>query len=395
MRNIYLLVFLCITVTSHLSAMENEVENPSLSPDISYLVADLKYNDQQGVQICEIQTGRASRFIGFDYIYGGEGLIVRNLAEVLKMYHHRGWFLKNDIRDPLATKFLGDIGWKGFESIDELVNDPEFQSIATLENTNAVSISDFGGILFTRQSSLSPISQFKSQYPNVLIIDESTAGYCGDKLSTSLLFNEAELRRYKPEWNLYPKEYSHDLCSIIMEEIGSEYLVIKPRRAAKGYGVIICSSKDLDNTLDYILNGGEELLEDPDPSYRYWAYDQSYSFIVEAYAPSNPTPVEHLDNRLFDPTMRVVYVLVHSDHTIRLHHLGSYWKLPEMSLDQEGCLNDIHKSCGNIPFFSEVDPETDEKVQNQMRECYSRLYELMLLGKPQPEKVDMPIIIQN
>ena len=386
MRKIYLSLLFITASIVHLSANEDEFDDKRLPPDITYLVADLKFNDQQGVQICEIQPGRASRFVGFDYIHDDAGLIVRNLAEVLKTCHYRGWFLKGDIRDPLAVKALIDIGWKEFESIEELTSDPEFQLAACMDNGESSSISDFGGVLFARHSSLSPFDQFKAQYPNVLIIDEATRGYCGDKLRTSLLFDDAKLEGYKPVWNLYPKEYSPELSHRIIEEMGSDYVVIKPRSAAKGNGVIICSASNLDETLDYILNGGETLMDDPDPSYRYWAYHQSWSFIVEAYAPSNPTPIEHFDNRLFDPTMRVVYVLVHSDDAIQLHFLGSYWKLPEMSLDQAGSLNDLHKSCGKIPYFSSIAPEVDDEVQRQVRDCFQRLYELMLRGEQKLEK---------
>ncbi|CCB90807.1 putative uncharacterized protein [Waddlia chondrophila 2032/99] len=380
MRTFHFLIVLCISSILHLSAVE-EGDERQLLPDISYLVADLKFNDQQGVQICEVQQGRGSRFIGYDFAHEGTGLIVRNLAEALKEYHNRGWFLKNDLCDPLTAGALAAIGWRGFETIEELINDPEFQLVASLNHEKAVSISDFGGILFARHSSLNPFAQFKEKYPNVLIIDEATRSYCGDKLRMTLLFTKAELERFKPSWNLYPKEYSPSLCNQIMEEIASEYVVIKPRRAAKGNGVIICSSSELDETLDYILNGGENLFDDPDPSYRYWAYDQSGSFIVEAYALSNPTPVEHLDNRLFDPTMRVVYLLAHSDDTIHLRFLGSYWKLPEMSLEQTGSLNCLHKSCGKIPYFSVVDPDVDGEVQRQIHDCLHQLYESMLKGE--------------
>jgi len=381
MRKLSFLFLIGISTLFQLTAFESEVEVGNIAPDLTYLVADLKYNDSQGVQICEVQPGRMSRFIGIDFIHQEEGMIVRRLAEVLKSYHHRGWFLINDIRDPLAADALTAIGWRGFETIDELLDDAEFQAIASLEKQKGESISDFGGILFVRQSSISPYDQFKEMYPNILILDDAMRGYCGDKLKTSVIFNEPQLEKFKPAWNLYPKAYSRQLAKQIAEDLRSDYLVIKPRKGAKGYGVIICSSHDLDATLEYILEGDENLLDDPDPSYRYWAYDRSWSFIVEAYAPSNPTPVAHLDDRLFDPTMRVVYVLAHTDGQIHLHFLGSYWKLPEMSLDQEGALNDLHKSCGKLPYFSEVDVDVDAEVQRQVGECFYFLYEAMLQEK--------------
>lgn len=371
-----------LAISTGIAAQEG-VDEYVLPVDITYLVADLKYNSEQGVQICEIQQGRASRFVGFDYIHEGKGLIVEQLAKALQGYHRKGWFLKNDIRDPDTERTLTAIGWRGFESIEDLLEDEEFVSVASIPVEQLSSVSEYGGVLFARYSSLRPYYEFREKYPNVVVLDDATLGYCGDKLKSSLLFTHPNLEKFKPTWNLYTKEYTVDLANQIMEDMGTDLVVIKPRRAAKGNGVIVCSSQNLDETLEYILTGEDLLLDDPDPSYRYWAYDKSQSFLVESYASSIPTPVAHLDHRYFDPTMRVVYVLVHSDHQIHLHFLGSYWKLPGMSLDQEGCLNDLHKSCGKLPYFSKVDPELDEEVQTQVRECFRNLYEIMLDGKLQ------------
>lgn len=312
--------------------------------------------------------------------------MVKNLADVLKEYHTKGWFLKNDIRDPYTDEALSSIGWKGMESVEELLEDEEFVRIAAFPYEGLTKVSQYGGVLFARSSSLSPFYEFKEKYPNVVVLDEATLGHCGDKLKSSILFTFPELVRFKPVWNLYSKDYTPELANQIMEDMHSELVVIKPRRAAKGNGVIVCSSENLDETLEYILTGEESLLDDPDASYRYWAYDRSQSFIVESYVPSTPTPIAHLENRCFDPTMRVVYVLVHSDNQINLHRLGSYWKLPEMSLDQEGSLNDLHKSCGKLPYFSTVDPDLDEEVQAQVRECFHHLYHIMLERKVQTFK---------
>ena len=376
---IFAVIFLLSSfMTSTILAFEDENENYSIPADVTYLVADLKYNEEQGVQICEIQQGRASRYIGIDYVYEQNGFIAKNFAVVMKRYHQKGWFLRNDIRDPHTADALTAIGWRGFENLEELLEDEDFILSASEPVCSLASVSDYSGVLFARYSSLRPYDEFRKKYPNIIILDEATLGYCGDKLKSSLLFTDLSIEKFKPTWNLYKKIYSNNLANMIAEDMGTDLVVIKPRRAAKGYGVIVCSTQELDNTLQYILTGGELLLEDPDPSYRYWAFDNSLSFIVEAYSPSTPTPVAHLEDRYFDPTMRVVYVLVHSDHQIHLHCLGSYWKLPEMSLDQEGNLNDLHKSCGKIPYFSEVEPSVDDEVQEQVRECFHQLYEIML-----------------
>jgi hypothetical protein len=375
------LMFFCF-LSSFVSAQEDADDGRRLPADLIYLVADLKFNHDQGIQICEIQQGRASRFTGIDFIFQDTGVIAKQLAIVFKAYHETGWFLLSDIRDPHTRDALREIGWKGVEDVEELVNDPGFRSIAEKPLNHAASISDFGGVLFVRQTSLKAIDQFKNAYPSILIIDEATFGYSGDKLKCNNLFKDDSIRGYKPKWRLYNKSYHSGLAAQIVEDLRTDLVVIKPRHAAKGYGVIICSAEHLDKTLEYILTESDFLEEDPDPSYRYCLYDKSGSFIVEAYVPSDPTSVAHLEDRFFDPTMRVVYVIAHTDGATYLHFLGSYWKLPSASLDEEGSLNDLHKSCGQIPFFAEVDPILNEAVQEQVRDCYYKLYHVLRDNQP-------------
>src|SRR5690242_6721459 len=47
------------------------------SADISILVADVKYNPEQGVKICEIQTASSSSLCAYDFLQGGHGVIAQ------------------------------------------------------------------------------------------------------------------------------------------------------------------------------------------------------------------------------------------------------------------------------------------------------------------------------
>lgn len=157
--------------------------------------------------------------------------------------------------------------------------------------------------------------------------------------------------------------------------------MIKPRGAFSGQGVIIVNCEHLDSTLEYILSRSNELQSDPDNSYKYWYYDGFDSLLVEESVESDPISVAHLDNKIYQPTMRVAFILVYNDQTIDVEFLGGYWLLPYFAISEDGTLNDRHKAYCKIPYFSKVDPDVLSKVYQQLSIALPLLYEQMLLDE--------------
>lgn len=62
--------------------------------DIIFLAADLKYNPEEGIKICEIQSGSSSAFNGFDYVIGEEGLFAKTFCQILGQYQTNLWFTR-------------------------------------------------------------------------------------------------------------------------------------------------------------------------------------------------------------------------------------------------------------------------------------------------------------
>src|SRR5438105_280604 len=82
--------------------------------------------------------------------------------------------------------------------------------------------------------------------------DAASRPYWIDKYKmTSLFNNHPLLATIKPEWGLYPKTYTPTLADQIIQDIPSDFFVIKPRGSFVGRGVIIVAKKNLDSTLKY------------------------------------------------------------------------------------------------------------------------------------------------
>lgn len=345
--------------------------------DISLLVADLKYNENQGVKICEIQQGCMSMFKGYDYIYDGEGLIGENLAQLLSQFGSTFWFVNPEINyAPMKKRFQAN-GWNMAVNTQELLRNPQFLNNAAMSVQNPNNILDYHAIVYMRPANIPDLDSFRRNYPGIVIFDVANMNYWKDKYKMSTLFlDHPSLEMVKPKWGLYPKKYSKELVARIQEEIGSDLLVIKPRSTAEGKGVIIVERGNLDATLKLIFNSKNTKI--PDRGYSYWNFDRSSFFLVEEYVPSDPIRVAEFDNRLFNCTMRVVFALIYHEQAVQLHFLGEYWIIPDLSEDQKGSLNDKNKASMIHPHICAIDPETRLKAKRLLVKPLLMMYKRML-----------------
>src|SRR5260221_13433107 len=81
--------------------------------DLCLMVADLKYNAQQGVKICEIQQAALSLFNGDAFRILQEESIYRELAQVLALYNNNGWIVADGMADKnIVSALISSFGWK-------------------------------------------------------------------------------------------------------------------------------------------------------------------------------------------------------------------------------------------------------------------------------------------
>lgn len=317
----------------------------SLFVDVSYLVSDLKYSQEYGLKICEVQHGSLSSLQGDLYIAGGDGSIAPKLADFFDSFHlpkYAAGLIYPPLKRALSAK-----GWNIEPSIKMLLKD----------SCPAIIYADF---------EIAQNFQFYCQsYSRHLFINAVTFPYWRDKYKMNALFDlNDELKTYKADWRLYPKQYDPARSEKIQQEMPSELYVIKPRSEILANGIIIVSSQELDYTL--------QTLTEKRP---YWSKNQDETFLIEKYYPSDPV---FLNDAPYDATMRLAYILQFNEGKMTYHLLGGFWKLPAKSLEETGTLNEKHISCCKLPFYTPVDPQLLNEVNAHMEKAMLLLYEIMV-----------------
>lgn len=369
------MIFLLLFIFAHAAA-------DVLPADVSFLVADVKYSEAQGVKICEVQQCSISLFKGYDSLYQGKGLIPEYFCNVMADFNHRFWFISNDLSFVEMQKKFLEQGWIEGQSFKALMRDKLLNKIGKTAPADPSSLTDYQGFVYMRLDDRKDYEKFHQNYPGLLLIDYANRDYLFDKYKMSTLFtHHPELIQAKPKWGLYRKKYKAGLADKIIQEIGSPMLVIKPRAAWEGYGIIMVEQENLDAVLRKVFSNPSDLAGDADPGYSYWAHDPFDTFLVEEFCASDPISVPQLDNRLYNCTLRIPFILIYHQNRLQLHYLGMYWMAPKLPIDAEGTWNEKSKA---YPFskgpahFCPTDPATQAKVKKLLARPFLLMYKRML-----------------
>ena len=353
--------------------------------DVCYMVADLKYNARDGVKICEIQQASLSLFNGDAYRdVPEEQSIHKELLRVLSSYNQHGWIVSDGIADKnLIASLAGSLHWHNPKDLMTLFADKQFRDTAKLPPSDIYDLSTYKGFLYINWSKLSVIYDFPTRLAGVVPIDKSSFPFWIDKYRMTRLFTEDEvLAKLKPRWGNYKKVYTKKLADTIATELGSETFVIKPRGNFMGKGVIIVQRQDLDAVLRYIITKKGRLAKSEDTAYKAWKNDKFDSFVVEEFMTSDPIRLPHVGNKVYQPTMRVAFLLTYNKHQHKVHFLGSYWKTPHLSLDEPGDFMEKNKDICEPPYYLAVDAKTMQAVKDQLSTALPLLHSKMLQFRP-------------
>ncbi|MEO5950692.1 MAG: hypothetical protein ABIQ04_04555 [Candidatus Saccharimonadales bacterium] len=356
--------------------------------DVCYMVADLKYSATQGVKICEIQQASLSLFNGDAYRNPLEDSIHTELLSVLSTYNKNGWILS----DGMADKNLIDVlarspSWKNPKDLIQLFSDVTFREKSKQSTKNSHDISSYQGFLYTSWSQLSVITDFETRIPGMVVMDKSSFPFWIDKyLMTDLFTGDEMLSTLKPKWGNYKKAYTKNLASKIASDLQCDTFVIKPRGEFMGKGVIIVTLPELDKVLHYIITKKGILADIEDAAYSAWQNDTFDSFIVEEFVTSDLIKLPHLENRSYQPTMRVAFLLTYNKYKHGVHFLGEYWKTPKVSVDDEGDFMEKNKDICEPPYYLAVSPETTHIVHDSLRTSLPLLHaKMMSYANSQPQ----------
>ncbi|MBS0654302.1 MAG: hypothetical protein JSR46_00865 [Verrucomicrobia bacterium] len=350
--------------------------------DVSYFIADLKYSKEHGVKICELQHGILSIFRGDMYLHGDQGLVIPQVEQIFAEFPMRKWAVNSHLAfRPLATLFKNSPLWTLLPTPWQIFEDPAFMQAAATPPQHPDSIDSYQGMVFARADVFESYSDFCKKYPGIIVAGAPSFPYWIDKYKMSLLFTrDPVVAKVKPEWGLYPSQYSETLAQTIMSDIPADRFVIKPRGAFEGNGVIIVAKEELDSTLQYILQKSDALKNDKDKSYNHWYSDRFDSFLVEKYYGSDEISVDTFEGKTYQPTMRASFMLIYNNNQVEFRFLAGYWLIPFKSVDEEGSLNECTKAYCKVPYFTKATDEVVEDVKNQLEVSMSRLYQHMLEG---------------
>jgi hypothetical protein len=128
------------------------------------------------------------------------------------------------------------------------------------------------------------------------------------------------------------------------------------------------------------------LADSKDLAYAAWKRDRFDSFIVEEFVASDLIEIPHLENKPYQPTIRVALLLVYNNHHHGVHFLGEYWKTPHLSVDGEGGFMEKNKDICEPPYYRAVDVKTVKAVQSQLRVTLPLLHSKRLEFHPQAQE---------
>jgi tetratricopeptide (TPR) repeat protein len=269
-----------------------EVCLEQISAIVFFGIVDLKFTEDGKVKILEMGEGLNSGFSGYDQLYP------------ISMHKQLGEKLKE-----LGLPFFIPLQWRElpFNSIESGLesalislpekNDFDCRSLATYSGI-------YGGITVPATKDY------------ILRLDRSVT--CSMASENKLFFHHmskvANLLGYRPTVKTYSRNANLDrTIKDIRKNFHSDWLVIKAPDFTSGLGVNILEKNRLASELAGILHRFKV------------AGSNSSLFIVESYEASKAIESQ---GSMYDPTMRVAYVIVRDNGIVQCHPLGAYWKLP-------------------------------------------------------------------
>ncbi len=352
--------------------------------DISFCIVDFKF-DGQNFKICEFGEGRRSAFKGMNRFYWDKYWNYLKQFN-LPIWHVGGFYIPNEFDEMRATESLIKCGGAILPSLKKLEQSSKFKALVKDGPVkDPYKISNYKAIICTSFMDDS-VRIFREKYPNVLIWDLATAFYVNSKINTVNILNDDEFGKYCPKFKILKRL---DMCDVsgyaqksakeIIEEFKCDYYVIKPACGTMGKGVFIVSKEELAKTLKYTLRlySSKKRPQNINPRFKSWADDKNDLCLVQEFVGSK---IIQVGEKLYEPTMRLIFILCFDNCVPKIEILGGYWKIPNISLDENGDLTQKLKSGTSHETKAEISTEDYQKVTKILQDFMPRLY-LKMLGR--------------
>ncbi len=399
-KNLYaiktILVFsFCVSTCAHASIRDDTKEYPA---DIAIWIADLRYDDGM-LKILEFGQGVTSCFQNVyspkeQTIYFFKKEIWTNFWKYLKQFDMPFWYI-GDLHYKIDLTGIDLVGGYRVSTEKDLHKHDVFKKLITPEELSEqekqvkqaeraikdpYNIRDYRGIIVPGRGRSRQIPMFHKNYPDFVTVGAASEKHVRNKYLTSLLFQDDELWKYRPQCKAYEKKYYPELAQAIIAEFKCDTYVIKPLASCRGRGVIITKAQDLDACLKRILTEKHKLRSEKDIAYNHWHKDKSSMFIVEECVSSKKIMA---DGKTYDPTMRVVCALDYNQQKVNITFLGAFWKLSYKAQEEEGSLTEKVKSASVVGPLSTalVDNYDLENVYAILSNVLPKVYVKMLETK--------------
>ncbi len=369
--------------------------------DVSFCIADLKF-DGEDLKICEFGEGCHSKFRGFDRLYG-KGKAWELFWLYLSRFKLPIWYVGAGTK---SKKFYEEIAYDTFVecggnfigSLGQLEKNGQFlKTVGRGVPEDPSCISNYKAIICVKTFHNATRS-FIRKFPNVLIWDVATSYYVNSKIRSTMLFNDSDLSRFRPNFWLLKRSLSGNISASYKDDIMAQfesfdnngYLVIKPTCSTMGQGIMMLPKKDLQKALKSILTirtGKVKKNRGDDSVLSYWHSRKDGYCLVEEFVKSKTIEI---GGKKFDPTMRVIFALCFDQGVPSIDVFGAYWKLPPIALNESGRFTDKHKSHirKNGPSSWPVDHQDLEKVTNIMQQFMPKVYTKMVYKTRVPDDLD-------
>lgn len=366
-------------------------KNTTLSADISFVCADIKYDRNCGsFKVCECGDGI---YMSFRPAMVSMNKHVQSVVapywgvfwNYLSQFNKPIWLVEDKgPHNALALDVFNSIGGRYVKDLHFLGTDSIFRKSCVSKFKKSDSINDYKGIVIyrprkDRDRDCIEFVQFKKKHPEFLYVNDVIRNVVKRKDNTYNTLHNAGLDEFIPHFAIYPTEYNDKLACDITSSIKSDLLVVKPVFFSLSHGVNVIAKDDLDGLLQLILRDKQKISPGGHRCFAYWRRAKPDHFLVTEYARSH---ILYKDGKPYDPTMRIVCMMHHDQGKLQVTFLAGFWKIPVHSLeDEKATETERHVTIAHAgDYYTGILLEEQDRksVETWAQQFFSQFYEYML-----------------
>lgn len=374
----------------------NQFATPSLAhkqADVCFGCADVKY-DHGAFKIVEGGDGiymslRAADFIINNKAYNLVAPFWGVLWHFLHQFNLPVWLVEGiSNNNAMAISESKKLGIRFARSFEALEHDPAFQEAIATHAKNPEALNDHAGIIVfsaSQEKNREGIAykSFRKQYPQCIFLNGTARDYLKRKDTLYQLFQRAKLDSFIPAFEVFSTEYDPATVQRIKALLSNtDLIVIKPTYSSLSCGVNIIEERKLASFLKLILQTPKEIPSSAKRGLGFWRHNKQSHFVASEYVPSQTI---YKDDRPYDPTMRVMFIMYHDQGIVHVNVLGGFWKIPVKPLnDRSASQTAKHVTIAHAgDYFSGILLEQEEslRMKQVMAPVLAKAYEQMLLER--------------